>query len=63
MMDEFRVKSTEHDYTVTITYDRWGGMKIVKQSSEDGTNRYQEVYFPREAMMDLAVKLLKKECC
>jgi len=61
--DEFRVKTTELGFTMTLTFDRWGGMRITKQNVSDyGTKKYQEIYLPRDAMFDLANKIIKNEC-
>ena len=60
--DEFIVKVTDHSYTMTLIYDRWGGMRIIKQSSTDyNTSKYQEIYLPKDAMINIALNILKKE--
>lgn len=64
IQDEFNFKITEFDQTVTLTYDRWGGMKVTKkQPKENGANLYQELYLSREAMFELACTLLKNKSC
>lgn len=61
-MDEFKIKNTEMGYTMTLVYDRWGGMRIMKQDITDyGTKKYQEIYLPKDAMMQLANNILKTE--
>lgn len=61
--DEFRFKVTELGYTMTIVYDRWGGMKVIRESRTDnGTKKYQEYYFNKDAMVNIANSLLKSEC-
>lgn len=59
--DHFTVKTNDLDCTITLTYDRWGGMKIVKQDQADayGSKKYQEIYLPKEAMFALALSILK----
>lgn len=62
--DEFRIKKVEADYKITMIYDRWGGMRILKESTDyKGTNSFQEVYLPRDAMFDIAKKLVTNKCC
>lgn len=59
---DFSVKITEHDYTMVITYDRSGGMRVVRKSAlEHGKRKYQEIYLPKEAMVQLAYQMLQKD--
>jgi len=59
--NDFSVKVSEHDYTMILTYDKSGGMRIIRKSSlEHGKRKYQEVYLPKEAMLQLAYQLLQK---
>lgn len=61
---EFTVKINDHDWVMTLTYDKWGGMRIIRKASDErGRRKYEEIYLPKEAMVEIAYQLLKKECC